>query len=471
MRVSIITLVVAFTLTTGVIPVSASEPSDRTGSLHVTKECSQYSGNPDDFCSITSSNLAAIKVGSKVFYDQADGTPKGLLDSNVVLDAGAGNRAIGRCTVDDTSNLGLCTFSDGTGQFAGFQARVLVDCTSVCRWNGTYQCRECRPDPEVIQCGAGEIALQRIRDHLATQAAEGVIGRREEQAVLLKCIQTGRSACRPSARGGRRGQIDPARNLCHRGSTVRRNDRPFGLPRHRTDRGRLSARAHGAIGADSATVEDTTDRLAVLGDPVVVALDNYEVFRLMDGWLHQVFAPALPDNVRLVLVGREPPAAMWIAAPGWYGLSASLSLGPLAEQDALDLLCGTGLSLAEARRLNRFARGHPLALRLATVAAAERPGMNLEEAALQRIIEELARVYLAEVSDPLTRRALEAASVTRRVTVPLLGAMLPDIAPADAFERLRHLPFVETARDGLMVHDGAAGNRGILERRRARALS
>src|SRR5215471_10373046 len=31
--------------------------------------------------------------------------------------------------------------------------------------------------------------------------------------------------------------------------------------------------------------------------------------------------------------------------------------------------------------------------------------------------------------------------------------MLPDMAPVDAFERLRALPFFETARDGLIVHE------------------
>jgi len=104
----------------------------------LTKECSQYTGLPGSFCTFTKSNLAAIKLGSRVFYDQADGIPTGMLDSNVVLDAGSGNRAVGRCTLDDTTNLGLCTFSDGTGQLAGFHARVKVDCTSVCRWDGTY---------------------------------------------------------------------------------------------------------------------------------------------------------------------------------------------------------------------------------------------------------------------------------------------------------------------------------------------
>src|SRR5438270_10165878 len=137
MKFRILITIGALALITGGAPVSAS--SERSGELHVTKECSQYTGLAGSFCTFTKSNLAAIKVGSRVFYDQADGIPTGMLDSNVVLDAGSGNRAVGRCTLDDTTNLGLCTFSDGTGQFAGFHARVMVDCTSVCRWDGTYR--------------------------------------------------------------------------------------------------------------------------------------------------------------------------------------------------------------------------------------------------------------------------------------------------------------------------------------------
>jgi hypothetical protein len=137
MRFKLLTALGALALITGGTPVAAS--SARSGEVHVTKECSQYTGLAGSFCTITKSNVAAIKVGSKVFYDQADGIPEGMLDSNVVLDAGRGNRAIGRCSVDDRSNLGLCTFSDGTGEFAGFHARVKVDCTSVCRWDGTYK--------------------------------------------------------------------------------------------------------------------------------------------------------------------------------------------------------------------------------------------------------------------------------------------------------------------------------------------
>jgi hypothetical protein len=127
-----------FSITSGATSVWAF--SDQGGSLHVTKECSQYTGASGSFCTITSSNVGPIKVGSKVYYDQPAGTPAGLLDSNVVLDAGASNRAFGRCSLDLSTGAGLCTFSDGTGQLAGFQARINVSYLggSNYGWNGTY---------------------------------------------------------------------------------------------------------------------------------------------------------------------------------------------------------------------------------------------------------------------------------------------------------------------------------------------
>jgi hypothetical protein len=138
LAVTLVAGTVALTLALSTGAVSVSAQSARNGDLHVTKECSQDTGAAGDFCTITSSNIAEITTGAKVYYDQAAGIPAGLLDSNVVLDAGSGNRAIGRCTLDLTTGLGRCTFADGTGQFAGFAARVDVDCTSGCHWDGTY---------------------------------------------------------------------------------------------------------------------------------------------------------------------------------------------------------------------------------------------------------------------------------------------------------------------------------------------
>jgi hypothetical protein len=128
----------ALSLSTGAASVSASEA--RNGQLHIVKDCTSNTGLPGGYCTVVTSNLAEIPVPSYIFYDQAAGTPAGLLDSNIVLDAGSGNRAVGRCTLDLSKGLGLCTCSDGTGQLAGFTARVNVSHLGgkMWAWDGTY---------------------------------------------------------------------------------------------------------------------------------------------------------------------------------------------------------------------------------------------------------------------------------------------------------------------------------------------
>lgn len=119
---------------------SVSANSERHGDLHATMDCSAYIGDAGGFCILESSNIAEIAPGSKQFMDQAAGTPAGMLDSNVVFNAGTGDWAVGRCTVDLTTALGLCLFSDGTGSLAGFHARVNLSPAGEGKlyWDGTY---------------------------------------------------------------------------------------------------------------------------------------------------------------------------------------------------------------------------------------------------------------------------------------------------------------------------------------------
>jgi len=131
----------ALVSSTGATSASASASADRTRKLHLVKECHEYFGNAGDWCTITVSNIKQIPIGSRFLYSQAAGIPADLLDSNVVLDAGNENRAVGRCTLDIPTQIGLCTFSDGLGQLAGFQARIDVSCPGdgiVCSLEGTY---------------------------------------------------------------------------------------------------------------------------------------------------------------------------------------------------------------------------------------------------------------------------------------------------------------------------------------------
>jgi hypothetical protein len=200
-------------------------------------------------------------------------------------------------------------------------------------------------------------------------------------------------------------------------------------------------------------VAEAAAALSELGDRVILALDTYERFRMLDTWFRRVFAPSLQDNVRLLLFGRDAPVAAWHVTPGWDQLFRSFRLGPLNNQEAGELLVRLGMHDQEARRINGFLHGHPLALKLAATAAAERPDLNLTQVVSRHVVAELVNVHLSDLQDSLPREALDAASVVRRTTQPLLQAMLPDVNGETVFRELARLPFFETARDGLHMHD------------------
>jgi hypothetical protein len=188
--------------------------------------------------------------------------------------------------------------------------------------------------------------------------------------------------------------------------------------------------------------------LRALERPVVLLLDQYEHFLLLGTWLRRTLVAALPAGAAVVLGCRERPVPAWFGVPGFR----TLALAPLSDADAGLLLADRGVPAAEAARLNRIARGHPLALVLASAGAAENPQLALEDAAMSRVVEELTRLYFEDIDDPLTRQALEAASVVRRVTESLLDAVL-DGNGAAALHRLLALPFVVAGRDGTVVHE------------------
>jgi DNA-binding winged helix-turn-helix (wHTH) protein len=203
-------------------------------------------------------------------------------------------------------------------------------------------------------------------------------------------------------------------------------------------------------GGALANAAEGAARLERLGDRVVVIIDTYELLRMLDPWLRQSFVPALSDRVRIVLSGREPPMTGWPA--DFRALFLGIEVGNLTRAGADELLAREGLDPSTAERVYRLARGHPLSLRLASVALTGRSEVGIDAATVKAVVEGLTELYLG-VLDMKTREALDAACVVRRPTLSLLAAMLPDTAPQDAFARLRTLPFVQLGDDGLVVHD------------------
>lgn len=117
------------------VPSALATP--RSGAVHITKECSGFTGGAGSFCAITSSNVPAIRIGSHVVYLQP-----ALVDtrtgSDVILDPpGPGNNhAYGHCS----TATNVCTFRGGTGEFTWFHASVVVSYIGGLSfaWDGAY---------------------------------------------------------------------------------------------------------------------------------------------------------------------------------------------------------------------------------------------------------------------------------------------------------------------------------------------
>ena len=117
-------VVVAVALLVGSSGAHAGDASPRSGSLYVTKECTQYNFTAGAFCTITSSNIPWIRAGMRVVY--ADAPTSNGLDTDVVLSAGNGSAAYGHVILDPSGSFGTVTFDGGTGAFRNFHVSADV---------------------------------------------------------------------------------------------------------------------------------------------------------------------------------------------------------------------------------------------------------------------------------------------------------------------------------------------------------
>ena len=113
--------------------------AERGGTLHVTKECSECTGEAGSFCTIASSNFDAIPVGSKVVYAEAP-TASGGLDTDIVVNTPDGDTAYGHVVLDGATQTGTVTLAGGTGELAKLKADLVVAplAEPSYSWDGPY---------------------------------------------------------------------------------------------------------------------------------------------------------------------------------------------------------------------------------------------------------------------------------------------------------------------------------------------
>lgn len=190
------------------------------------------------------------------------------------------------------------------------------------------------------------------------------------------------------------------------------------------------------------------------GRRVVILVDTYETLAPLDGWLRDEWLPSLPENVLLVLAGRQAPSAGWRADPVWNTLIRPLPLRNLNPDEARAYLTQRSIPDAQQQTMLNFTRGHPLALSLVADTFAQRGSMtSFTPEDTPDVIKVLLERFVQRVPSPAHRAALEACSLVRMLTEGLLAHML-NVQDAHAlFDWLRDLSFIESGRNGVFPHD------------------
>ncbi|WP_146246399.1 AAA family ATPase [Actinoplanes xinjiangensis] len=188
-------------------------------------------------------------------------------------------------------------------------------------------------------------------------------------------------------------------------------------------------------------------------DHAVLLIDAFEHCQGLEHWLRDHFLPTLPERTVIVLAGRCPPSRDWTTDVAWTGSLAVMSLEPLDEQAALDLLSRRGADDSTSREILAFTGGHPLALSLAGVLAAAGPPGRTPWTPGPDVLTALLNHLVGDLPSDRHRLALETAAHNYTTTEDLLGAVVGRQHAAALFAWLRDLPFAEPGRNGLTVHE------------------
>ena len=195
----------------------------------------------------------------------------------------------------------------------------------------------------------------------------------------------------------------------------------------------------------------------------VVVVDTCELLAPLDNWLREVFLPQLPENVLVVLAGREPPSSAWRVDPGWQALLRTVPLRNLSPDESRAYLSQRGLPAEQTADVLDFTHGHPLALSLVadlftqrqapTAAPAASTPLRFHPEAAPDVIKVLLEQLVQKVPGPAHRVALEACALVRLTTQPLLAELIGIPDARELFDWLRNLSFMDSGPLGIFPHD------------------
>lgn len=192
----------------------------------------------------------------------------------------------------------------------------------------------------------------------------------------------------------------------------------------------------------------------VPGDQAILLIDNFESLAPVEDWFRETLLADLPGRFRVVLAMRQQPSSQWQLDAGWSRLARVHQLAGLEPAAADRLLDRLGVPIATRPAILEMAAGHPLALTLAGLLQRDEPQRDPADLLDKpQLVRELSERHLADAPSRNAREALFACALSRRLTRPLLAAMLDQDDVDGLFNWLRRQSFVSETVPGLISHD------------------
>ncbi|RFF26718.1 MULTISPECIES: AAA family ATPase [unclassified Wenzhouxiangella] len=301
-----------------------------------------------------------------------------------------------------------------------------------------------RGDKAAASCKVSELPFERLGEALERERAQQFVGREPELGLFDRML-----AASPPFRvlllhgpGG----IGKSTLL----DAMRRQARSRGLAVVQLDGRDLPGDRHSLERAFRGAIESAS---ITPGDPAALLVDNFESLATVERWFRETLLADLPGRFRVVLAMRQQPETQWQLDAGWSRLARVHRLEDLAPDTADFLLDRLGVPVDARPGIRELVGGHPLALTLAGQLQRDDPQGDLSLIDSPQLVSELAERHLADAPSSDARRALYACALSRRLTRPLLAAMLAREDVDELFDWLRRQSFVRETVPGLVAHD------------------
>lgn len=217
-----------------------------------------------------------------------------------------------------------------------------------------------------------------------------------------------------------------------------------------------SVRSAGDYSDASALTELCLHELYAAADrgKVVLALDTFEEAGELEPWLREQFLIQLSSAIQTVIAGRFPLQGPWLSSPAWRRLLFRMPLADLDYEAVQLYLYRSGITNEEnIQYIWTRTKGHPLTLSLLISTSLVQSLKPLPDFGHNEIFNDVARVWLKEVTNLELRDLVETAAVLRHFNQELISSVLDQEVPVEQFQQLVGHSFIRKTEHGWILHD------------------